>query len=100
MIVQLDCVFVHSCIGWGTEKLSDDSTYRKFSESCLYGKYIKHHGNIDIGQVDLLTKGVRAHTNLSSGEKKSSLPTNLASTLVTQLLGSFLLEILGTEYRP
>lgn len=56
---------------------------------------------LTIGQVDLLSKGVRAPTNLSSGgEKKSSLHTNLATTLVTQLLGSSLLEILGTEYDP
>jgi len=64
-------MLLHSRIGWGTDKLADDSTYPKFSESCLYGKYIKHHGNFDTGQVDLLSKGVRAPTNLSSGEKKN-----------------------------
>ena len=92
---------MRSWVGRGIDKLSDDSTYLKFSEFCLYGKYIKHHGNTDIGQVVVLSKGVRAPTNLSSREKKkSSLHTNLATTLVTQLLGSSLLEILGTEYGP
>lgn len=62
---------MHSWVGWGSNKLSDDSTHLKlFVSSCLYGKYIKQYGNIDIGQANLLSKGVRPPTNLSSGEKK------------------------------
>lgn len=38
---------MHICVGWGTDKLSDDSIYLKLSKSCLYGKYIKPHGNTD-----------------------------------------------------
>lgn len=60
--------------GWDTGKLSDNSTYLRFSEPRLYGKYVKHRGNIDLGQVGLLSDGVRVPTKLSSGEKKRTLP--------------------------